>query len=156
MTEPRGPRDGAGADRDELLNALQDAQLATAHRLVPEALHRGLTGHTFWPLYWLSRVATPRPTRLARTLGITASGCTAIIDQLVEHGFVRRRTSELDRRQVVLEVTPKGRRTLAAIRAQVDRDIRAAMRGLPAEELASAARVLRTVAHGLDRPEVGS
>jgi DNA-binding MarR family transcriptional regulator len=136
------PRD----DRSELLNALQDAQQASVLHLIPEANARGLHGTSFWSLYWLTRGTQPHPTELARRLGITAPACTSTVDQLVESGFVQRRPSDTDRRQVVLAVTPKGRRAVDSIWGHLDREVRAATDGIPTADLATAARVLRSVA----------
>jgi len=141
-------------DHGELLNALQAAQQAAVLQLLPQAIARGLGGHSFWSLYWLTQGTEPHPTDLARTLGITAPACTSMVDLLVESGHVQRRPSAEDRRQVVLTVTPKGRRTVDAIWGHVDQQIRAATRDLSDEDVATAARVLRTVAARL-RPDGG-
>ena len=114
------------ADHGELLNALQAAQQAAVLQLLPEAIARGLGGHSFWSLYWLTQGTEPHPTDLARRLGITAPACTSMVDQLVDSGHVQRRPSAEDRRQVVLAVTPKGRRAVDAIWGHLDQQIRAA------------------------------
>jgi DNA-binding MarR family transcriptional regulator len=140
-------------ERSELLFALQEAQHAAVLQLIPEAAARGLGGTSFWSLYWLSRGVHPHPSVLARRLGITAPACTATVDQLVEAGFVQRRPSDEDRRQVVLAVTPKGRRTVDGIWQRLAGRMDVATRGIPSEDLATTARVLRTVAGRLHADE---
>lgn len=134
------------AASSELLEAIHDAQQASVLHLVPEAIQHGLGAHQFWPLYYLARGTESHPGELARRLGVTAPACTAAIDQLVAAGFVARRGSETDRRQVVLAVTPKGRRTLEAIRRHFDHAVREAMTGLSLAEVEVSARVLATIA----------
>jgi MarR family transcriptional regulator, transcriptional regulator for hemolysin len=137
------------SERSELLDAIQSAQQATVVHIVPEAIAHGLSAHQYWPLYYVARGEATHPGRLARRLGITAPACTASLDQLVEAGLVSRRTSEEDRRQVVLSVTPKGRRLIESVWRPFDDRIREVTRDLSSDDVAVAARVLRTVADRL-------
>lgn len=147
------PSEEALSGPSALLGALCDAQQSAILRLLPSTATRGLRGHTFWPLYWLSRGLRPHPTELSRQMGITAAGCTSLVDHLEEAGFVRRRPSGEDRRQVVLEVTAKGQRVVDEVWSELDRAVEEASRGLPARDLATATRVLRTVADRLRATE---
>src|SRR3954462_9197475 len=45
---------------------------------------------------------------LARTLGVTTSTMTAIVDRLVERGLIRRGGQAGDRRRIVCRLTPQG------------------------------------------------
>jgi len=151
-------RAGAPEGPSDLLEAIQGAQQAAHLHLVPEAHRQGVSPPQFWSLYHLLHGGEVHPSRLARRLGITASACTATVDQLVEAGFVVRRPSEEDRRQVVLAVTPKGRRLVDAVWRPFDRELRTVTADLSAEDVRVAARVLRTVAERLrpPRPEGAS
>lgn len=55
---------------------------------------------------------------LACNLGLKSSTLTGIMDRLVKLRLVKRFPSEADRRQVLAELTPKGRRILEHIRAE--------------------------------------
>jgi MarR family transcriptional regulator, transcriptional regulator for hemolysin len=136
-------------DRRELLNALQEAQHAAVLRVIPEVARHGLEKSSFWSLYWLTQGTHPHPTELARRLGITGPACTAVVDQLVASGYVQRHPSAEDRRQVVLDVTPKGRRVAQEIWERIATMMDEASRDIPARDLATASRVLRTVAERL-------
>jgi len=136
-------------ERDGLIDALRDAQRALFTHLLPEAIARGLTPHQFWPLYHLGRETESHPAELARRLGITKPACTASVDQLVAAGLIVRRRSPTDRRRVVLALTPKGRRVLAEVGRKVGQGVEAATAGVPDEDVATAARVLRVLADQL-------
>lgn len=47
--------------------------------------------------------------KLGRTVGLKASGCSALVNLLVEQGLVERVTNPKDRREVLLMLTPQGR-----------------------------------------------
>lgn len=53
-------------------------------------------------------------TMLARKLEVSAPSVTAVVDGLVNRGFIARTHSELDRRKVSLDLTDAGRRVLVA------------------------------------------
>jgi len=53
---------------------------------------------------------------MANSLGITMSGCTALVDRAVEAGWVERRRDSNDRRVVLVGVSPAGEQRLAEIR----------------------------------------
>jgi MarR family transcriptional regulator, multiple antibiotic resistance protein MarR len=134
------------------MDAVRDTERALVVHMMPEVIARGLTAHQFWPLYYLARGSESHPAELARRLGITAPACTASIDQLVDADLIVRRRSATDRRQVVLALTPKGRRVLAAIWRQVDDWIEEATAKVSDEDIATAARVLRVVSDQLQTP----
>ena len=53
---------------------------------------------------------------MASSLGITMSGCTALVDRAVEAGWVERRRDPNDRRVVWVGVSPAGEQALTQIR----------------------------------------
>jgi len=144
---PDSPRTAAApAAHAALLEAIYDVKQAAALYLMPEAIEHGLGAHQFWPLYYLARGSGSHPSELARRLGVTGPACTASVDQLVEAGFVARRPSETDRRQVVLEVTGKGRRTLETVWRRFDGAVRDATAGFSPTDVEASARILATIA----------
>ncbi|HLY11498.1 MAG TPA: MarR family transcriptional regulator [Planctomycetota bacterium] len=67
-----------------------------------------------WTLDGNGRFATPG--EIARRLGISSSTATGLVERLAGGGFIRRTHSTEDRRQVLLEIRPKGRRMMAGFR----------------------------------------
>lgn len=53
---------------------------------------------------------------MANSLGITMSGCTALVDHAVETGWVERQRDPNDRRVVLVDVSAAGKLMLARIR----------------------------------------
>ena len=141
-------REGREAD---LLESIRDVNQAVIACLMPQAVAEGLIGPTFWHLHYLDRSGVRHPGELARQLGIHPAMCTWSIDRLVERGLVVRRPSERDRRQVVLEVTPKGRRSLEAVWRRFDASLDEAFRTMSPRDVAVTARTLRTVTTHLRR-----
>ena len=56
---------------------------------------------------------------LARNICHDAGSLTRMLDQLEERGLVSRKRSESDRRQVALEMTPRGRALIASLMPKV-------------------------------------
>lgn len=153
MRLPQGTMSAALAAREvteaDLLEAIRDVSQAVIARLMPQVFAEGLNGPTFWHLHYLERSGAKHPGELARRLGITPATCTWSVDQLVEHGFVVRRPSENDRRQVVLVITPKGRRTLEAIWRRFDASLAGPLRSLSPRDVSVTARTLQVLTERL-------
>jgi DNA-binding MarR family transcriptional regulator len=67
-----------------------------------------------WTLDSNGSFATPG--EIARRLGITAASATGLVERLADGGYIRRSHSTEDRRQVLLQLKPKGRRMMAGFR----------------------------------------
>ena len=67
-----------------------------------------------WTLANNGRHATPG--EIADRLGITSSSTTGLVERLADGGYIRRSHSETDRRQVLLQLLPKGRRMMEGFR----------------------------------------
>jgi DNA-binding MarR family transcriptional regulator len=129
----------------DLLEPIRDVAHAIVQLVAPEVAAAGLAPSTFWPLHHLDRGEERHPGELARRLGVSPATCTATVDQLVERGFVTRRPSERDRRQIVLVVTPKGHRTLESVWRKFDASLHEMLAPIPAEDIAVTARTLRAL-----------
>jgi DNA-binding MarR family transcriptional regulator len=129
----------------DLLEPIRDISHALIQMLAPQVVAAGLLPSTFWPLHHLDRGKERHPGELARRLGVTPATCTASVDQLVERGYVVRRPSEGDRRQIVLVVTPKGHRALESVWRRFDASLREVLAGIPDEDIAVTAQTLRTI-----------
>jgi DNA-binding MarR family transcriptional regulator len=67
-----------------------------------------------WTLDGNGHTATPG--QIARSLGISSSTATGLVERLADGGYIRRTHSTRDRRQVLLQIRPKGRRMMAGFR----------------------------------------
>jgi DNA-binding MarR family transcriptional regulator len=74
----------------------------------------GLTSGQFSLLMSLNRPEPPNIAQVATLLGMDRTTLTANLKPLERQGFVRVGTSEQDKRQRTLTLTPSGRSTLAA------------------------------------------
>lgn len=90
-------------------------------------------------------IRTPR--ELAEIECVSAPSMTRTVNALVEQGFVRRDADPDDGRQVHLQLTPEGRKTLSAIRRSRDEWVYSRMADLSEEECV----VLRQAADILER-----
>ncbi len=140
---------GSVVSETDLLEPIRDVSHAVIHVLGPPVSAAGLAPSTFWHLHYLERGEERHPGDLARRMGVTPAACTSAVDQLVGRGYVVRRPFPSDRRQVVLEVTPRGRRALGAVWRQFDRTLRGVLAGVPSRDLAVTARTLREIADRL-------
>jgi len=130
----------------DLLEPIRDVSHAVIQLLAPHVVASEMGPSTFWPLHHLDRGQLRHPGELARRLGVTPATCTSTVDQLVERGYVVRRPSERDRRQVVLAVTPKGHRTLETVWRRFDASLREVLVGISPADIEVTARTLRTIA----------
>jgi len=70
---------------------------------------------------------------LAAALGVAPSTATRMVDRLVKKSLVRRRTSPRDRRQVVLALTPAGRRLIEEVTERRRAEIARVVATIPPE-----------------------
>ncbi len=87
---------------------------------------------------------------LARKADLSPASMTAMLDQLEQDGFVTRRRSESDRRQVLVALTDAGRERLASKREHWNAVWLEALGHHSDAELDAAVRVMRTMAGLLD------
>jgi len=80
-----------------------------------------------------------------RKILVESSSATYVVDKLVDRELVRRRPSDTDRRVILLQLTPRGRRLIKRIFPQHAAVVRRAVGALSAREQAQAARLLRTL-----------
>jgi DNA-binding MarR family transcriptional regulator len=143
------PAPGGPHPEADLLDAIKDVQQALVVRLIPKFVRRGLGNHAFWPLWYLGRGSEHHPGELAARMGLTPAALTATIDQLVGSGYVVRSPSSADRRQVVLSVTAKGRRTLEELWQELDASLGPALADLRTEDVRTTTRTLHELADRL-------
>lgn len=78
---------------------------------------------------------------------------TAIVDLLVERGWVARRRSATDRRRVAVRLTLRGRALLRVVPRRLDLRWRRALRGLSRPEQLTLLRLLQRLLDGLTEAE---
>jgi MarR family transcriptional regulator, 2-MHQ and catechol-resistance regulon repressor len=110
-----------------------------------------LTPLQFLALRWLSKDPEAHMSALARFMGVRPQTVTPIVDSLEKAGWIRRVRSSEDRREVFLELTPKGSRLLESVRASFLEKLGRALDEAPATSLRTAAEALRIATSALDR-----
>lgn len=105
-------------------------------------------------VWTLGRVADMGPIRLsglAQSLGIDASTLTPRVRQLVADGLLNRQEDPKDGRAGIVDVTPAGQRTFAAIRAARSSLFDEALTDVPTDEQEVLGRALSRIAGHLDQ-----
>ena len=83
-----------------------------------------------------------------RRILVESSSTTYVVDKLVVRGLVQRRPSRTDRRVILLELTPRGRKLIRRIFPPHAAVIRHAVGALSARQQAQAVRLLRALGIG--------
>jgi DNA-binding MarR family transcriptional regulator len=104
------PETNAESDRAALVERTQELQRDVRRALRPmrEWLTIDLSVPQLKVLFALHVHGDATMSVLARTLGVTTSTMTAIVDRLVERRLVRRGGQAGDRRRIVCRLTPQG------------------------------------------------
>jgi DNA-binding MarR family transcriptional regulator len=87
---------------------------------------------------------------LAKRADLSPGAMTAMLDHLEREGMITRERSRTDRRQVIVALSAHGHEIVAAKRARWEQRWRDGLSGCTDEELAVAARVMRSIAEVLD------
>ena len=102
-------------------------RLADSHE--PEFLEIDVTMPQAKLLYLLGASGDLHMSDIVARLGVSLSTVSGLVDRIVDHGLATRREDRVDRRQVVVALTPGGRRVRRPLpRAQRAPDARAARR----------------------------
>ncbi len=129
------PSSTAPSSEDRLAASLMVLARSTMRILREQAVEAGLSMPQGHILTWLAREG-PRPTLgWARRTGTSPSTVSELVDGLEVLGFVRRLPNPEDRRQVLVEITPAGRRLEQRMHAGQMAHLRSAISGLSATEL---------------------
>lgn len=92
------------------------------------------------------------PAQLARIYGLEASSITRMIERLERKGLLTRAHSRTDRRQVLLRVTPRGRRLLRKGLPVAAAVARQAWRDVTAQERKALRRIVSKILNSLGTP----
>jgi DNA-binding MarR family transcriptional regulator len=88
--------------------------------------------------------------QIAETLGVAVSTPTRTIDRLLEKGFVNRAVGEKDRRQLLIELTPKGKELLEDIDKENLEITRKMLKGLSDEEIETFKKILSKISENIE------
>lgn len=120
---------------DELI-----ASVASGH--APEFLTLDVTMAQMKALYLVAARGSLHMSALADLLGVTLSTGSGLVDRLVDQGLLERRHDELDRRHVMVRLTPSGTDLLERMRELSSRRVRSMLGALDDADLAALGRVL--------------
>jgi DNA-binding MarR family transcriptional regulator len=125
--------------RADAIDAVVERYEALMHRLIeghaPEFTEVGITMAQAKVLYVVMAAGELRMSELAARLGVGSSSASGIADRLVELGLLRRHDDPDDRRQVVVTTTPEAETLLERFRELNQRQLRAMLARLDANEL---------------------
>ena len=116
-------------------------------------IRRGVTQTQFLVLMAIHATGRSPMGVLARNMQVSMPTATGIVDRLAQAAFVRRSPKPEDRRQVLVELTPKGRQFLRGFHRVIRRRWEEVLRSLTAQEMDSFYRVLTKLRDRL-RPDV--
>ena len=88
--------------------------------------------------------------QIAETLGVAVSTPTRTIDRLLEKGFVNRTVGKKDRRQLLIELTPKGKELLEDIDKENLEITRKMLKGLSDEEIETFKKILLKISENIE------
>lgn len=97
----------------------------------------------------LDRRGTISMSEMASSLGITMSGCTALVDRAVAAGWVERWRDPNDRRVVLVGVSPAGEQTLTQIRKTRARILARYLSRLDVDEIVMLTNLLERTAEAI-------
>lgn len=116
--------------------ALQRATHATLQVLAAQLVDLDLTASEINALANLADGRGRTVSELGAAVGTRPTTLTSVLDRLERRGHIIRGSRPGDRRAVLIELTPSGRTTAAAIRQAIADLERRALAGLPAEVVA--------------------
>ena len=152
--EPAGFEGGASTTTDELVTAL-----LTASRVLVGVSARSLAGvedsvtlTQFRTLVVLHSHESLRLGALAERLGVNASTALRTVDRLIGAGMVRRRENEVDRREVVIDLTPAGRTVVGEVTQRRRAAIEGIVAAMPVTRRRGLVKSLTAFADAADEP----
>jgi MarR family transcriptional regulator, organic hydroperoxide resistance regulator len=120
---------------EQIQRALRCANQAATARLRVALLKEGLPFSRFVVLRLLVVRGPATSTALARALGVTTANMPGLIDRLEADGLITRTRNRNDRREILLDVTAKGRRTMLRLKHAAVKELVEAFDGWTDREL---------------------
>lgn len=116
------------------------------------AAHHDVTGPQLLCLLTLAEHGSMTSAHLARHIHVSPSTIVGIVDRLEDKKLLTRHRTREDRRQVLLKLTPQGKRVASRAPSPLQERFAVALQQLPAREQATLARALERVV-GLMEPD---
>lgn len=133
---------------EESVDEITDA-LLTASRLLVALSARSIahvddsiTIPQFRTLVILSTRGPSKVATLAAILNVQPSTATRMVDRLVAAGLIDRKPNPESRRELIIELTARGRKVVTAVTAQRRKEIAAVVEHMPAADRAGLVRAL--------------
>ena len=105
----------AVAESDATYNAVIAAYKAMRRSIAEELSNEDLTPPQFSVLRMLAKKGALPMNRISQDMLVTPPNITGLIDRLESNKLVRRGASEEDRRAIMIELTPEGKKVQAAV-----------------------------------------
>jgi DNA-binding MarR family transcriptional regulator len=116
------------------------------------AVDQDVTLPQYRALVVLTSRGPQRPSELAEALGVHPSTITRLCDRLSAKRLVQRAESPRSRREVVIELSPKGRRLVDEVTDARREEIRAVVAQIPQAERAAMVRALHALGDAAAEP----
>jgi len=126
-------------------------RLADSH--APEFLEIAITMPQAKILYLLGAAGELHMSELVARLGVSLSTVSGLVDRVVDHGLATRREDPVDRRQVLVGLTPAGTAFIDRFRELNARQMRELLERLDDAELAQVRAALSALARAAGTPE---
>ncbi len=130
---------------DDLLSGTFNSILEIEERALDNRLTKGLSISEIHTIAAIGLYETNPMNVVAARLGVTLATLTTAAKRLSERGMVSRTRSDRDRRQVLISLTPDGRKVYRAHRLFHEKMIAAALEGLGEDEERALASALRHI-----------
>lgn len=127
---------------------------ASVRRARSRAANRADSELTFAQFHLLSALEGGRALtvgELAAAAGVSSPSATRMLDGLERDGIVTRKPSTEDRRRISIEMTPRGRKAVAAGRKSIDAARERLYEELSPEEREQAVRLLSRLADAIEQ-----
>ena len=140
------PLDPTNAIIADFRATMSQLKCASSQRLV----RLGISMAQLHIMYTVQRNGEMTMTRLADVLNVSLSSATGLIDRLEERGYIERDRVPIDRRVVVIRVTPAGEQMLDEADALSDELLRSVLGRLPASQLRGVANAISALRESVD------
>jgi DNA-binding MarR family transcriptional regulator len=129
-----------------MIDGFRSATLAFRGWLTEVLPARGLGPAQFFTLSDIAEHGPLNSAHLASYRCVSPPAVSVVVDDLARAGWVERRRSEKDRREVVLSLTTSGQKLMAELWQEIGRRMAAATSAIPRKDLETTARVLTSLA----------
>jgi DNA-binding MarR family transcriptional regulator len=136
---------------DELIVGYEDVMLRLADTHAPDFLEIDVTMAQAKLLYLLAALGDLRMSELVGRLGVSLPTVSGLVDRVVDRGLAGRRDDPLDRRHVLVSLTPAGRALIDRFRELNARQMRQLLEVLDDTELDEVRAFLAVLERGIER-----